>query len=107
MRGRDGHYRWDSHPIFWFLESGGKRIRGRIDLLRTAEWWSNDAKLDFDRAAPVPLAVKTGSKPSALAAHLKRLPRQAIRILGSALSFGADQAGTLKLFESEKRYSVM
>ena len=72
MRGRDGHYRWDSHPTFWFLESGGKRIRGRIDLLPAAEWRPYHAKLDFDRATPVPLALKTGSKPAALAAHLKR-----------------------------------
>src|SRR5437870_4139335 len=72
MRGCVGHGRWDSHPIFWFLESGGKRIRSRSDLLPTTEWRSNDAKLDFDRAAPVPLAVQTRSKPAALAAHLKK-----------------------------------
>jgi len=88
MRGCIGNGRWDSHPVFWFLESGGKRIRGRIDLRSTTEWRSNDAKLDFDWEAPVPIAVKTGSKPAALAAHLKRLPRQTIRILGSALLLG-------------------
>jgi len=67
-----GHRRWHSHPIFWFLVSGGKRIRGRIDLLPATQWRPNHAELDFDRAAPLPLAVKTGSKPAALAAHLKR-----------------------------------
>ncbi len=109
-RRRPGGCRRCGHTTFWVMAPSGKRLRGGIALLRAAGRRSDDAKMDTDRAAPLPPPGAARSKQAALEADLSAKRSSKLRwrshhaaadaasmAVGVAIRMGADNPRSIIL----------